>query len=72
METPLLQQARMLPLEDQLALVEALWDSISHTVPLTTTQKDELDRRMNDLDANPDDVSPWGEVKASALVRIGR
>ncbi|MCH9826907.1 MAG: addiction module protein [Gammaproteobacteria bacterium] len=72
METPLLEQARMLPLEDQLALVEALWDSISHTVPLTTSQKDELDRRMNDLDANPDDVSPWGEVKASALVRIGR
>jgi putative addiction module component (TIGR02574 family) len=30
---------------------------------LTQEQKDELDRRISDLDANPDDVYTWEETK---------
>lgn len=75
MNSHLLEQARQLSLEEQLELVEALWDSIAerHAVPpLTDAQKAELERRIADHETNPDDVVPWEEVKASALARIGR
>jgi putative addiction module component (TIGR02574 family) len=41
-------------------------------VGLTEVQKEELDRRLADLDARPDDVVPWSDVKAAALARMGR
>ena len=75
MNTHLLDQARQLSVEEQLELVEALWDEIAKrnaTPPPTDTQEAELDRRLADHEANPDDVVPWSEVKASALARIGR
>ena len=75
MSTSLFDQVRKLPLEEQLELVEALWDSIGdrNAVPRPTdAQKAELDRRLADHAANPDDVVPWDEVKDSALTRIGR
>ena len=61
--------------EDRLALVQAIWDSIAaepHTPLLTEAQRQELDRRIADADANPDDVVPWEEVKAQALARLKR
>ena len=75
METTLLEQARRLSVEDQLALVEALWDDIAErdAVPLPTdAQKAELDRRIAEHEVNPADVAPWSEVKAEALARTGR
>ncbi len=75
MNTQLLDQVQKLSVDEQIALVEALWDSIveRNAVPaLTQAQKVELDRRIADHEANPDDVVPWEEVKASALDRIGR
>lgn len=74
MNAHLLEQAQNLPLEEQLELVEALWDSIAQrsAIPLTQKKKEELDRRLADLEANPEDVIPWSEVKASAMARIGR
>ena len=75
MNTHLLDQARRLSVDDQIDLVEALWDDIAKrnaVPPLTDAQKAELDRRLADHEANPDDVVPWGEVKASALAHIGR
>lgn len=75
MNTHLLDQARQLSVEEQLELVEALWDDIArrNTVPPPTdAQKEELDRRLADHEANPDDVVPWSQVKASALAHIGR
>jgi Putative addiction module component len=38
----------------------------------TDAHRAELDRRLVDHAANPDDVVPWDEVKDSALTRIGR
>ena len=36
----------------------------------TAAQLAELDRRLADHEANPDDVVPWTEVKTAALARI--
>lgn len=75
MNETLLDQVRQLSVEEQIELVEALWDSIvgRNAVPgPTEAQKAELDRRLLDHAANPDDVVPWSEVKASALARIQR
>ncbi len=62
-----------LSVEERLALVEDLWDSIaeeSAATSLTDAQRAELDRRLADHDANPNDVVPWEEVKASITVRL--
>lgn len=64
-----------LGIEERLALVEEIWDSIaadSADVPLTDAQRAELDRRIADHEANPDDVVPWNEVKASITERLKR
>jgi putative addiction module component (TIGR02574 family) len=75
MNTHLLEQATQLSVQDQIELVEALWDDIAKrnaVPPPSDAQNAELDRRLADLEANPDDVISWSEVKASALARIGR
>jgi putative addiction module component (TIGR02574 family) len=73
MNTQLLQQASVLDVDEQIELVEAIWDSIvsrGAAPALTETQKTELDRRLADHLANPNDVIPWSEVKAAALAKI--
>lgn len=74
MNVHLLDQARRLSVEEQIELVEALWDNIAqHAVPPPSdAQKAELERRLADHEANPDDAVPWSEVKKSALARIRR
>ena len=62
-----------LGIEERLTLVEELWDSIaadSSTVPLTEAQRTELDRRIADHEAKPDDVVPWEEVKTTLTERL--
>ena len=52
-----------LSVADRLALVQEIWDSIAATpeeVPLTPAQKQEIDRRIADLEANPNNVLTWG------------
>lgn len=64
-----------LPVEDRLALVEEIWDTIaadSGAIPLTEAQRVELQTRVTEDDANPDDVIPWEQVKASTLSRLGK
>jgi putative addiction module component (TIGR02574 family) len=39
---------------------------------LTESQKLELDRRLADHLANPDDVIAWDDVKAAALAKISQ
>ena len=61
--------------EDRLWLVQAIWDSIVSAPeypPLTSALRIELDRRLEDHLANPDDLVPWEEVKAAALARVKR
>lgn len=64
-----------LSVEERLALVEALWDSIAEdgdAIPLTDAQRAELDRRLAAHEAQPDDVVPWDEVRASITARLKR
>jgi putative addiction module component (TIGR02574 family) len=51
--------------EERLNLLEELWDSLASTpdaVPLTPAQRAELDRRLDDLDAEGPVGIPWDEV----------
>ena len=55
-----------LPLPDQWQLVEDLWDHIADSkepLPVPGWQKDELDRRKRNFEANPDSALPWDEAK---------
>ena len=60
-----LTEIALLSVEDRIQLVQAIWDTIAaDQVPsdLTETQKKELDRRISDLNANPDNVLSWEEI----------
>jgi putative addiction module component (TIGR02574 family) len=73
MNTHLLQQARVFDIDEQIELVEAIWDGIvsrGAAPPLTEAQKTELDRRLADHLANPNDVVSWDEVKTAAFAKI--
>ncbi len=62
-----------LGVEERLALIEELWESMSGAqVPLTDAQRAELDRRLVEHEANPDDVVPWNEVESSLDERLKR
>jgi putative addiction module component (TIGR02574 family) len=64
-----------LPIEERIALVEEIWDTISadsNAVPLTDAQRTELEKRIAEDDARPNDVVPWEQVKASTLSRLGK
>lgn len=55
-----------LSVPERIQLVEDIWDSIveiPETVPLTSDQKAELDRRLDAYHRNPDEGSPWGMVR---------
>jgi putative addiction module component (TIGR02574 family) len=62
-----------LSLEERIALAHEIWESIAaepHPPLLTESQRQELERRLRDSEANPDDVVPWEQVKADALARF--
>jgi putative addiction module component (TIGR02574 family) len=57
-----------LSLVERITFVEQIWDSIAAEAgpfPLTPQQQAELDQRLADHVANPDDVVTWDEVKQS-------
>lgn len=55
-----------LDIEERLRIVQIIWDSIAAApaaVPLTAADRDELDRRIAEDDADPDDVVSWQEAR---------
>lgn len=55
-----------LTIPERLQLVEDIWDSIADTpeeLPLTESQRAELDRRLDAYHRNPDEGAPWAEVR---------
>ena len=55
-----------LSIEERLHLLEQLWDSLRGTpgaVPLTDAQREELDRRLDDLERSGPEGIPWEEVQ---------
>lgn len=68
MKVDLLAQAKALPVDDQIALVEAIWDAIvdSDAVPPpTAAQQEELERRRQRHLAKPGNVMSLDEVTAA-------
>jgi putative addiction module component (TIGR02574 family) len=68
MKSRILDEARRLTIEERIDLVEAIWDSVAEDagveqVPVPEWHRAELDRRIADLEANPDAGSPWEEKK---------
>jgi putative addiction module component (TIGR02574 family) len=59
-----------LSVAERLVLVEELWDSIAASTPITDAQCAELDRRLTNHEANPDDVISWEEVQSSITARL--
>jgi putative addiction module component (TIGR02574 family) len=73
MNSQILEQAKQLSVDERLELVEALWETIADrdaSLPLTAAQEAELDSRLTDHAANPEDVHSWEDVKAAAWSRI--
>ncbi len=67
-----LNQITALGIQDRIHLVQAILESIAAEQvdpDLTESQKQELDRRIDDYEANPDNVLTWEEVKASVKAR---
>src|SRR5262249_27721726 len=64
-----------LSVDDRLALMHEIWDSIAAEpgcVHLSDAQRQELERRLAEHEANPGDVVPWERVKAEARAGLGR
>ena len=58
---------------EQVQLAEEILDSLGDNrepPPLSEALRDELGRRIASLQANPDAVSMWAEVKARVLARL--
>ena len=66
--TATLNEITALSIEDRIHLVQAIWDTIAteQAYPdLTEAQKQELDHRIADYEANPNDLLTWEEIKAA-------
>lgn len=70
----ILSAANQLSSDDRLRLVEAIWDGFDAETeplpPISEAQRRELERRLREHEANPDDVVSWDEVKARLLARL--
>jgi putative addiction module component (TIGR02574 family) len=59
---------------EKLQLVEDLWDDIAANpgdIPVRDWQKDELDRRKENLAANPESALTWEEIVRRVRARHG-
>jgi len=56
--------------DERLQLVQEIWDSLANSpeaAPLTESQRQELDARLDAHRRDPAKGSPWAEVKARVL-----
>jgi putative addiction module component (TIGR02574 family) len=64
-----------LSIAERIQLAEDLWDSIPPEgvdVPVTEAQKAELDRRLEELEEDPDAGESWEVVRARLYDRLKR
>ena len=65
MNADLLAAALRLSTSERLQLIEALWDTLTDDdIPIMSEERAVLDKRLAELETNPDAQSPWSEVKA--------
>ncbi|MEQ1503945.1 MAG: addiction module protein [Myxococcota bacterium] len=61
-----------LPVDEQLRLVEEVWDRLiadPGMLPVPEAHRAELQRRLDEHDASPDDVVTWDDLKADLRSR---
>ena len=66
MENLLPQNILELTTSERIQLVQDIWDSVTiktDEIPITDSQKQELDRRLDSWEKNPAQRSKWEEVK---------
>lgn len=68
MSNALREELFKLSAAERLELVEELWDSIAAECegtpfPLTQAQREDLERRVQELDEHPERARPWEEVR---------
>lgn len=62
----LMDDIRQLSVPERILLVQEVWDSIAaspDTVPVSAEQREELDRRLEDLRNAPAAASTWDEAR---------
>lgn len=59
-----INELKSLSVPERLKVVAAVWDSLDETapVPLSPEQTAELDRRLDEYEANPEDTLTWDQV----------
>ena len=70
MSSNLTEEAKKLPVDERIALVEEIWDSIAEyngCFELTEAQKTELDLRSQSRQQNPHAGRSWEEIKSEFL-----
>lgn len=68
-----LSEARQLSAEEQLRLIDALWDLVppEADLPLHEDWAGELERRVAALEAGESTTVPWATIRDEALARLG-
>ena len=59
------REIETLSVEERLSLIERVWDSLSETsthIPLTDSQREELDRRIDELEHEGPVGIPWEDL----------
>lgn len=65
-----MQEILQLSVAERIQLVEDIWDSIAvkpSDIPLSDTERLELDRRLQLHAENPNDGIPWDDLKKRLL-----
>jgi len=68
-----LNEVESWPIDDRVRLVQDVWNQLvdrGYEPGLTEEMKAELDRRIEEMDRNPNAGVPWEDVKARVLERI--
>ena len=74
MSHPSIANILRLTVAERLEIVEEIWDSIARdpsAFELTAEQREDLDRRMAEAEADPDGGVPWEEVRERLLRNRG-
>ncbi|MEI8309846.1 MAG: addiction module protein [Verrucomicrobiota bacterium] len=64
---------KQLPVSERIQIVEDLWDTIaddSSAIGLTPAHIEELDRRLDALEALPDAGTPWNVARERILASL--
>ncbi len=65
MSSPAIDIEKMSP-EERLRLIEVLWESLRSrpgALPLSSAHREELDRRLDEIDRGETETITWDEVK---------